>query len=79
MPSVGTVLLSNFPPWQLALSVLALLVNDRIILLWIISLRGDPMPAASFWLPPLAGVLAWPWLFLALDRFRGVMRQRALR
>ena len=49
-----------FPPWQLALSVLALLVNDRIILLWIISLRGDPMPAASFWLPPLAGVLAWP-------------------
>ena len=26
-----------------------------------------------------AGVLAWPWLFLALDRFRGVMRQRALR
>lgn len=68
-----------FPPWQLALSVLALLVNDRIILLWIISLRGDPMPAASFWLPPLAGVLVWPWLFLALDRFRGVMRQRALR
>lgn len=68
-----------FPPWQLALAVLALLVNDRIILLWIISLRGDPMPGASFWLPPLAGVLIWPWLFLALDRFRGAMRHRALR
>ena len=67
-----------FPPWQQALSVLALLVNDRIILLWIISLRGDPMPGAAFWLPPLAGVLVWPWLFLVLDRFRGAMRQRAL-
>ena len=66
-----------FPPWQLALSVLALLVNDRIILLWIISLRGDPMPSLGFWLPPLAGMLAWPWLFLALDRFRGAMRRRA--
>ncbi len=66
-----------FPPWQLALSVLALLVNDRIILLWIISLRGDPMPSPAFWLPPLAGMLAWPWLFLALDRFRGAMRLRA--
>lgn len=68
-----------FPPWQLAVSVLALLMNDRIILLWIISLRGDPLPSLEFWLPPLAGLLAWPWLFLALDRFRGALRQRRLR
>ncbi len=34
-----------FPPWQQALSVLALLLNDRIILLWIISLRGEPLPS----------------------------------
>ena len=65
-----------FPPWQQALSVLALLINDRIILLWIISLRGDPLPALDFWLPPIVGTLAWPWLFLVLDRFRGRMRQR---
>lgn len=65
-----------FPPWQQALSVLALLVNDRIILLWIISLRGDPLPALDFWLPPIIGTLAWPWLFVALDRFRGRMRHR---
>ena len=66
-----------FPPWQQALSVLALLMNDRIILLWIITLKGDPLPSLSFWLPPLVGTLLWPWLFLALDRFRGVTRYRA--
>ena len=66
-----------FPPWQQALSVLALLLNDRIILLWIISLRGDPMPSLDFWLPPIVGTLLWPWLFLLLDRVRGAMRHRA--
>jgi rod shape-determining protein MreD len=65
-----------FPPWQQALSVLALLTNDRIILLWIISLRGEPMPSLAFWLPPIVGTLLWPWLFLLLDRYRGVMRHR---
>lgn len=65
-----------FPPWQQALSVLALLINDRIILIWIISLRGDPMPTLDFWLPPIIGTLLWPWLFLLLDRYRGVMRHR---
>jgi len=33
-----------FPPWQQALSVLALLLNDRIIVLWIISLKGYALP-----------------------------------
>ncbi len=66
-----------FPPWQQALSVFALLINDRIILLWIISLRGEPLPGLSFWLPPIVGTLLWPWLFLLLDRYRGVMRHRS--
>lgn len=68
-----------FPPWQQALSVLALLVNDRIILLWIVSLRGEPLPSLDFWLPPIVGTLLWPWLFLLLDHYRGVMRHRSLR
>ena len=68
-----------FPPWQQALSVLALLVNDRIILLWIIILRGEPLPSLDFWLSPIVGTLLWPWLFLLLDRYRGVMRHRSLR
>ena len=66
-----------FPPWQQALSVLALLFNDRIILLWIISLQGEPLPSLAFWLPPIVGTLLWPWLFLLLDRYRGVMRHRS--
>jgi len=66
-----------FPPWQQALSVFALLLNDRIILLWIISLRGDPLPSLDFWLPPIVGTLIWPWLFILLDRYRGVMRHRS--
>ena len=67
-----------FPPWQQAFSVLALLINDRIILLWIVSLRGEPLPSLAYWLPPIVGTLLWPWLFLALDRFRGRMRHRTV-
>lgn len=65
-----------FPPWQQALSILALLLNDRIIVLWIVSLRGEPLPTLDFWAAPIAGTAIWPWLFLLLDRYRGVMRQR---
>lgn len=67
-----------FPPWQQALSVLALLLNDRIIVLWIISLRGDTFPLATFWLAPIVGTLLWPWLFLLLDRYRSLARHRSV-
>jgi rod shape-determining protein MreD len=66
-----------FPPWQQALSVLALLLNDRIIVLWIISLRGDALPAVSFWSEPLVSTLLWPWVFLLLDRYRSLSRHKA--
>jgi rod shape-determining protein MreD len=65
-----------FPPWQQALSVLGLLVNDRIILIWITALLGEPMPTWKYWLPPLAGMVLWPWLFLLLDRIRARARQQ---
>ena len=41
-----------FPPWQQALAVLALLVNDRIIQLWALLLLGEPMPSWRYWLAP---------------------------
>jgi rod shape-determining protein MreD len=66
-----------FPPWQQALSVLALLVNDRIILIWITALMGEPLPTWKYWLPPLVALAVWPWLFLFLDRARTAVRQRA--
>ena len=66
-----------FPSWQQALSVFALLLNDRIILLWIVSLQGDPLPSLGFWLPPIVGTLMWLPVFLLIDRFRSNMRRRA--
>lgn len=65
-----------FPPWQQALSVLGLLVNDRIILIWITVLLGEPLPTWQYWLPPLIGMALWPWLFLLLDRVRAMSRQQ---
>lgn len=65
-----------FPPWQQALAMLALLLNDRVVMLWVLSLRGEPMPPVEYWLSALIGTAVWPWLFLLLDRYRGVMRQR---
>ena len=65
-----------FPPWQQALSVLGLLVNDRIILIWISVFLGEPLPTWKYWLPPLVGMALWPWLFLGLDRVRSRVRRQ---
>ena len=65
-----------FPPWQQALSILALLVNVRIIQLWIYTILGEPMPTWQYWLAPLAGMAIWPWLFLLLDRIRAERRRQ---
>lgn len=59
-----------FPPWQQAAAVFALLLNDRIVQLWIIALEGSGLPGWSYWLPPITGVALWPWLFLLLDAMR---------
>jgi rod shape-determining protein MreD len=63
-----------FPPWQQAFSILGLLVNDRIILIWITVLLGESLPTWEYWLPPLVGMAIWPWLFLGLDRLRARVR-----
>ena len=67
-----------FPPWQLGLSVLALLINDRIILLWINTLTGEPLPPLGYWIPALVGGLLWPPLFIMLDRVRSAARTRTI-
>lgn len=63
-----------FPPWQQALAILALLLNDRIIQLWIIALAGRGLPDWSFWIQPFVAVVLWPWLFLLLDAMRHRIR-----
>ncbi len=66
-----------FPMWQQSLSVLALLINDRFILLWILLIQGSRQLDWNFWLAPFVGALLWPWLFLAMDHIRSAARSRA--
>lgn len=66
-----------FPPWQQAAAVMALLLNDRIVQLWVIGLTDDAWPPWTWWLAPVVGLLLWPWLFLLLDRLR--LRERSQR
>ena len=65
-----------FPPWQLGGAVLALLINDRILLLWVNSMVGEPLPPLSFWLPAISGAIAWPMMFLLFDRIRSQSRRQ---
>jgi len=65
-----------FPMWQQALAVLALLVNDRIVLLAERAVAGLGSAPPSYWLAPLVGMLAWPWVFLLLDDARARLRAR---
>jgi rod shape-determining protein MreD len=63
-----------FPMWQQTLAVLALLLNDRILLLLVRLLSGAPMPPASWWIAPFTGAVLWPFLFLLLDDLRMRLR-----
>jgi rod shape-determining protein MreD len=65
-----------FPMWQQALAVLALLLNDRIVLLAERTVAGLGGAPPSYWLAPLVGALAWPWVFLLLDDARARLRVR---
>jgi rod shape-determining protein MreD len=63
-----------FPMWQQSLALFILLLNDRVVLLMIRACAGEPSPPAAFWLAPVAGMLAWPWLFLLFDDLRARLR-----
>jgi rod shape-determining protein MreD len=65
-----------FPMPQQALAVLALLINDRIVLLMMRAFSGEGLPGWLFWVGPVIGVLLWPWLFLLVDIARARARAR---
>lgn len=59
-----------FPMPQQVLAVLALLLNDRIVMLMIRSF-GDSAPVElAHAVGPIVGALLWPWVFLLLDGLR---------
>jgi rod shape-determining protein MreD len=63
-----------FPMWQQALAVLALLLNDRILLTVVRLFAGDALPPLRWWVSPFVGAALWPFLFLLLDDLRMRLR-----
>lgn len=59
-----------FPMWQQTLALLALLLNDRVLLLLVRVFAGDAAPPASWWIAPFVGAALWPFVFLLLDDLR---------
>ena len=64
-----------FPMWQQALAVLALLLNDRIVMLMVRGFAGDADAAgrrsgSRRW----SACCAWPLVFLLLDDLRARLR-----
>ncbi|MGA0588774.1 rod shape-determining protein MreD [Dyella sp. KRB-257] len=59
-----------FPMWQQTLAVLALLLNDRVLLLIVRVFAGATSPPLSWWYAPFVGAALWPFLFLLLDDLR---------
>lgn len=65
-----------FPMLQQSLAVLALLVNDRVLMLMVRAFSEPVLPEFTLALAPLAGTALWPWLFLMLDELRQKTRPR---
>lgn len=65
-----------FPMWQQTAAVLALLLNDRVIVIMVRGLSSLPMPVPTHWISPLIGALIWPFLFILLDDLRSRLRAR---
>ena len=65
-----------FTTLQQAFALLALLLNDRVVVLMIRALSGEGLPTWQFWLAPWIGALVWPWLYLLLDDVRLRLRTR---
>ena len=65
-----------FPMMQQSLAVLALLTNDRVLMLMVRAFTEPVIPEWSLALAPLTGMALWPWLFLLLDELRLKTRPR---
>lgn len=61
---------------QQAFAILALLLNDRVVVLMIRAMSGEGVPPWSFWMAPCVGAVIWPWLYLLIDDVRLRLRMR---
>jgi rod shape-determining protein MreD len=59
-----------FPLWQQSLTILVLLLMEKLISLWVIGAVAQPTPPLTYWAPPLVGMLLWPWIYIILRDLR---------
>ncbi len=59
-----------FPLWQQSLSVLVLLLVEKLVSIWVMGATSIPAPALGFWIPPFVGMLLWPWVYIVLRDLR---------
>jgi rod shape-determining protein MreD len=59
-----------YPLWQQALGVLALLILEQWLLMWIRGLIGQTVSGWAVLMPALTSTLLWPWLFVILRDLR---------
>jgi len=59
-----------FPLWQQSLSVLMLLLLDRLLYLWTMEATNQPTPDLWYWVPAFSSALLWPWLYIILRDVR---------
>jgi rod shape-determining protein MreD len=59
-----------FPLWQQSLTILVLLLLERLLTLWVMGATGQPTPTLWYWVPALVGGLLWPWVFIVLRDVR---------
>jgi rod shape-determining protein MreD len=59
-----------FPLWQQSLTILILLLIERLFDLWVLGAISQPVPTLLFWAPPFSGMLLWPWIYIILRDLR---------
>jgi len=59
-----------FPLWQQSLTILILMLIEKLLALWVMGATSRPAPSLLFWAPPLVGMLLWPWIYIILRDIR---------
>lgn len=62
--------LRMFPRWQQAVAVMALLLLNQLLVLWVRGMLGKAPASISYWTPSVVGMVIWPWLFVILRDVR---------
>ncbi|MCG8428625.1 MAG: rod shape-determining protein MreD [Chromatiales bacterium] len=59
-----------FPLWQQSLTVLVLLLIERMISMWVMGVASQPPASLLYWAAPLVGMFLWPWVYIILRDLR---------